>query len=111
MTLFVLAAGAVVLGLLLQASSASSDAASIRAGIPSNACTHASNATCTALSNDVDSQHRDALLGGALLGGAGALVLAGAATLLLWPSHAETTAWLAPAVVPGGGSLTVLGAF
>jgi hypothetical protein len=122
-TLLAIGAGAAAAGVyfLVQSASASSNAGALRTGIPSDACTNASSAMCATLSNDVDTQHRDTVVGELLVGGAGAFVLAGAATLLFnprpraravtTPPETEHALSLAPSFVRGGGTLTVRGAF
>ncbi len=110
--------------LLVLSSNASSQAATLRGGLPSDFCTHSSNARCGALSDEVDAQHNDALAAKVVLAGACAFVAAGAASWLLWPRQTERAAAIdesagvlparpsiVPSFVPGGGTLSVVGAF
>lgn len=108
-TLSMLVLGAAGIGvgtfLLVQSGDQSSSAASLRAGIPSYACTdNPSSSTCQQLSSAVDAQHRDAAIGTTALVAGGALVVGAVVTWLLWP-RAETAAaslrWIGPGGIAG----------
>lgn len=88
-------------------------AANMRSGLATNSCTHSASATCQALSDTVDAQHREATVSGWLFAGAGALVAAAAVSWFVWPAPATTplvrSAWMAP--IPGGAAAGVGGSF
>lgn len=107
-TLSMLVLGAAGIGtgsfLLVQSGKQSSSAASLRTGIPSNACTNdPSSSTCQQLSSAVDAQHRDAAIGATALVAGGALVVGAVVTWLMWP-HADSAAASLPVrwIAPGG---------
>jgi hypothetical protein len=109
------AAGAAGVGLYftLRAHQDDQDASGMRAGLPTNACTGVSTASCQALGDTVHEQHTDANLGTALLVGAGVLAVGSVATWLLWPrssaTPAQTSGWLTP--IPGGALVSISGLY
>jgi hypothetical protein len=112
--------GAVIGGgayFLAQSGSQSSTAASLRGGMPSNACTEAPTSTpCQQLGSAVDAQHSDATVGTAMLIGGGVLVVGAVVGWVIWPKAAPPTTGLqrvTPVVTPrpGGASLGLEGTF
>jgi hypothetical protein len=109
LSLFVLAAGAGGAGYYFgsQSHGDADRAASLRATIPSNACTRDStSATCQSLSDAVDAQNREATLNQTLYIAGGALATAAIVTWIVWPRSTSkkeqpTSAWVAPAIGPG----------
>ncbi|MDP9034751.1 MAG: hypothetical protein M3O50_08070 [Myxococcota bacterium] len=88
------------------------NAANLRSGLPSNACTHVPSVTCQSLSNAVDSQHREANVASFLLVGAATLAAGAAVSWFAWPTPRDTprgAAWLIP--VPGGAAAGIGGRF
>jgi hypothetical protein len=90
-----------------------SDAASLRANLSSDACTHASSPTCQSLSDKVTSQHQDMNIAASLFAGAGVLAVGAVVTWLVWPEpgppRPPVTGSIAP--VEGGAVLHVMGGF
>jgi hypothetical protein len=87
-------------------------AGALRTNLPSDACTHASTATCQSLSDKVASQYRDMNLATGLFTGAAVLAAGAIVTWLVWPSSDSpqpATGSIAP--VPGGAVLQVAGGF
>jgi hypothetical protein len=95
--------------------SQASIAAGYRAEYPSNACAHTASSTCTAWSDAVDAQNRDAFGSDALFGAAGALAAFAVATWVLWPHasppRAASVVSVAAAVAPGRAGLRIGGSF
>jgi len=80
---------------LLQSNRDKDNAATLREGLASNACTHAATATCQALAGAVDSQHRELNVATALFAGAGGLVAGAFVAWFVWPK-ASASAWIVP---------------
>ncbi|MDP9152087.1 MAG: hypothetical protein M3O36_19355 [Myxococcota bacterium] len=89
------------------------NAANLRSGLPSNACTHVVSTTCQSLSDTVDSQHREANVASFLFVGAAALAAGAAVSWFAWPTPRGTgsvrAAWLIP--LAGGAAAGVGGTF
>jgi hypothetical protein len=92
-----------------------STAAGYRAEYPSNACARTTSSTCTAWSDAVDAQNRDAVSSYVLFAVGGALAIGGAATWLLWPhgsgSRGPGVVAIAASLTPGRAGLRISGSF
>jgi hypothetical protein len=116
------AAGALALGALVAvgagalftvaANQDKDSAGALRTNLSSDACTHASTATCQSLSDKVTSQYRDTNVATGLFTGAGVLAAGAVVTWLVWPASAPpqpATGSITP--LPGGAMLQVAGGF
>jgi hypothetical protein len=82
-------------------------AATLRVGLASNACTHAgTTATCSALSDKVDAQHREMTVATTLFVGAGGLAVGAVLGWLFWPHSAASPKQLSAAITPSPGGAT-----
>lgn len=115
-SLLVLGAGGLALGVVfgVQSQSAATDADGLRTKLGSNAaCTRGPSPDCTALSDAVDAQNRDATLSIATYVVGGVLVAGGVLAFLLWPKAKETppVARVLPMFGTGTTGATLIGSF